>query len=191
MADELIAKAQAGDMQAFSQLVLRHQSSIRGYLARKIFDPDDVFDVAQEVFLAAYRSLGQFDASRDFGLWLRGIARHRAIDHLRKTLRRRTHETGEVEAGILERLAAATEAEAGGEDSTDDQLARLRVCVDKLQKSAMGVISMRYFQHMSALSIGAAIGKKENAVRILLMRVRQTLRKCLESEAKAGGLAHV
>ena len=188
MGDERIAKAQAGDKQAFSELVLQYQSMVRGYLARKIYDPDEVFDVAQEVFLAAWRNLPQFDPARDFAVWLRGIARHHAVDYLRDTIKRRAHEICETEEALMVHHAEMTEAGGEGDDLTEDRLAVMGECVEKMKELgglSYDVLTMRYFQNVSSVLIGERIGKKQNAVRILLMRIRQALRDCIEQTIRA------
>jgi RNA polymerase sigma-70 factor, ECF subfamily len=133
MTDNLIARAQAGDREAFSQLILQYQSAIRGYLARRIADPDEVFDLAQEVFLGAYRNLAQFDTNRDFGAWLRGIARHVAINYLRK----KTGQTvafDEVEEGISLKQADELAKEADHAEAVEDRLPLLRDCVAQMKQ---------------------------------------------------------
>lgn len=188
MGDERIARAQAGDKQAFSELVLQYQSMIRGYLARKIYDPDEVFDVAQEVFLAAWRNLPQFDLSRDFAMWLRGVARHHAVDYLRDTIKRRAREICETEEALMVHHAEMAETEGEEDYMTEDRLAVMGECVEKMKErggQSYDVLTMRYFQNISSVRIGEQIGKKQNAVRILLMRLRQTLKDCIEQSLRA------
>jgi RNA polymerase sigma-70 factor, ECF subfamily len=181
MNDDLLKKAQDGDDKAYSAIVLEYQSAIRGYLARRIPDHDEVFDVAQEVFLGAYRNLKQFDPSRDFGAWLRGIARHAAIDYLRKRTKRSAREIGEVESVIAAQHVLSAETE--NESVIEDRLSSMRECVKKLKDAhaeAYQVMDMRYFQDMPAVRIGQTTGKNEGAIRILLMRVRRSLKECME-----------
>ena len=179
---ERIEKARAGDRDAFSVLVLAYQSSIRSFLARTIPNADDVFELAQDVFLEAYRHLERFDPNRDFGAWLRGIARYRAIDHLRKTRSRRKNEIGEVDSFVMEWQAAALESMTDAEDEPlEDHLVALRNCVGKLKDKAGKLLAMRYFRNMSTPSIAQKIGRTEGAVRIALMRIKQTLRMCMDA----------
>ena len=70
----LIERAREGDHQAFAALVERYQRrvfSLAGHLARR---PEDVEDLAQQVFLKAYLALPRFDFRAGFGTWLYRIA---------------------------------------------------------------------------------------------------------------------
>src|SRR6185436_1985662 len=76
MRDEVLLRAQAGDPEAIAQIVRAHQGLIRGYVARLSPDPVTADDLAQEVFLAALRSLDRVDPDRGIRDYLLGIARN-------------------------------------------------------------------------------------------------------------------
>ena len=78
-----------GNADAFMQIVRGYGLSIRSYLASQIYHVDDVDDIAQEVFITAYRRLGTFRRGEDMGAWLRGIARNIAMDHRSRLWRER------------------------------------------------------------------------------------------------------
>ncbi|MFC1582823.1 RNA polymerase sigma factor [Planctomycetota bacterium] len=93
MADDeydLIIAAQGGDQAAFDALVHLHQAWVRGFISRYVNNPEDVFDVAQEVFIEVYRSLKRYDPERSFNAWLRGVAYNRVKLYFRTEKRRRT-----------------------------------------------------------------------------------------------------
>ena len=71
---DLIRLAQGGDIEAFSQLVTAYQTNICACLAIRLNSNYEVDDLAQEVFIVAFRRLAEFDAERALGPWLRGIA---------------------------------------------------------------------------------------------------------------------
>ncbi|MCD6359803.1 MAG: sigma-70 family RNA polymerase sigma factor [Armatimonadetes bacterium] len=83
----LVTAAKAGDKEAFSRLVEAYQDRIYGYLSRMLSDPDEAEDVAQEVFVRAYRSLGKFRGASSFHTWLYRIASNLAIDVARRRKR--------------------------------------------------------------------------------------------------------
>src|SRR5437667_7029349 len=69
--DETLARrAQAGDPDAFATLVDRYQRTVFNLAYRMLGDAQEAEDVAQEVFIRAYQSLGRFDSSRRFFSWL-------------------------------------------------------------------------------------------------------------------------
>ncbi|HLS52177.1 MAG TPA: RNA polymerase sigma factor RpoE [Burkholderiaceae bacterium] len=71
---DLVARVQRGDKRAFDLLVIKHQRKIMRLLSRMIRDPAEVEDVAQEVFIKAYRALPQFRGDSAFYTWLYRIA---------------------------------------------------------------------------------------------------------------------
>src|SRR5262245_7201978 len=101
-----IAEARKGSREAFTELVRLHQGRIRAYLGRQLRQQETADDVAQEVFLAAYRSLSSYRGEVPFALWLLGIARNSALMQLRGELRRRAREAGLREALAEWQLAA-------------------------------------------------------------------------------------
>jgi RNA polymerase sigma-70 factor (ECF subfamily) len=87
--DRLIAKVHAGEMEAFNDLVTRHQDSVYQLVYRILGDEAAASDAAQEAFIAAYRRLYTFQAG-SFRSWLYRIAINKCYDALRAHRRRLT-----------------------------------------------------------------------------------------------------
>src|SRR5919198_3749359 len=85
---ELIQKAQRGDAAAFNQLVSAYRRRILGTISRLIGRPEDVEDVAQEVFMRLYYSLEQLRTPEVFEPWLYRLTVNASYDYLRKQRRR-------------------------------------------------------------------------------------------------------
>ena len=85
--DECVARAQRGDVAAFSELVARYQNRIYRFLVRLTRSPDDALELTQETFLNAYQALARWRPEARFTTWLFRIARNQAIDWLRRTKR--------------------------------------------------------------------------------------------------------
>jgi RNA polymerase sigma-70 factor (ECF subfamily) len=83
----LVARSLEGDLPSFERLVSRYQNKIMGYSARMLSDHDEAEDVAQEVFIKAYRSLESFRGESSFSTWLYRIATNLCIDRMRKKKR--------------------------------------------------------------------------------------------------------
>jgi len=81
---ELVRQALGGSETAYSDLLGRFQRPVFSLVRRMVGDPGLAEDLAQEVFLKAFRALGSFDQSRKFSSWLFKIAHNTAIDYLRK-----------------------------------------------------------------------------------------------------------
>jgi RNA polymerase sigma-70 factor (ECF subfamily) len=91
---ELVARAQAGDRQAFDLLVSKYQRKLGRLLSRFIRDPAEVEDVAQEAFVKAYRALPSFRGDSAFYTWLYRIGINTAKNYLVAMGRRAPTTTG-------------------------------------------------------------------------------------------------
>ncbi len=91
---QLVARAQAGDKQAFDLLVSKYQRKLGRLLSRFIRDPAEVEDVAQEAFVKAYRALPSFRGDSAFYTWLYRIGINTAKNYLVAMGRRAPTTTG-------------------------------------------------------------------------------------------------
>ena len=80
---DLVAQATSGDEDAFAQLVLRHQGTIKSYLYRLTACREDAEDLAQEVWIQSFTRLGTFEGRSSVRTWLFAIATHVATEHHR------------------------------------------------------------------------------------------------------------
>lgn len=83
----LISAAAGGSHDAYAQLVREYEQRIRGYCRRMLDSDDSGDDVAQEVFIKAYKALGTYRSEAKFSTWLYKIATNLCLDHLRKSKR--------------------------------------------------------------------------------------------------------
>src|ERR1700741_7046 len=81
---ELVRRAQAGDKEAFEELVRRHQQRVFAVASGILRRREDVEDIAQQVFVKAYFSLKRFDQRAAFSTWLYKITVNECWDLLRK-----------------------------------------------------------------------------------------------------------
>src|ERR671914_848171 len=89
---ELVVRALAGREDGFEELVRRYQRPIVAYVYRMVGDYDAALDLAQEVFIKVYNSLGRYRPEFKFSTWIYRIAHNAAIDHLRRQGAARTEE---------------------------------------------------------------------------------------------------
>lgn len=111
----LVRAARAGSDAAFARLVERHQAPVRAFLRRTLGrNWDEADDLAQDVFVAAWRSLGRLKDPAGLRSWLFGIAWRKAQDRMRSGLRGQARDCAwlneaEVPAGVSpeDRMALA------------------------------------------------------------------------------------
>ena len=85
--EQLIARSQRGDLNAFNELILRYQQTTYGVVFRMLGDADVAADVTQDAFIAAFRNISSFHLGSSFRAWLLRIASNLACDHWRRTQR--------------------------------------------------------------------------------------------------------
>lgn len=85
---ELVGKAKAGNREAFKALVEKYQERVFGLAYEVVGNREDAEDIAQEAFVKAYLSLGEFRADSSFFTWLYRIVYNMSIDYRRKVMRR-------------------------------------------------------------------------------------------------------
>src|SRR5215831_13648883 len=178
--DGPVAEARAGSAEAFSTLIRLHQARVRSYLGQYVRDRDVVDDLAQETFLAAYRSLPTYSGEAPVAYWLIGIARHRALTYLRDRQRRRPADQEPLPSALAEWWSRRIES--GPSLETDlKEMEALRGCLKKLPEKSATLVRDYYLQGRRAAEIAREEGRKERAVGMALFRIRQALRDCIRT----------
>ena len=175
-----IDRARAGDRAAFSQLVRLHQAVVRAYLGAHLREGEAADDLAQEVFLRAFRRLDAFQLPETGTMrpWLMGIARNLLLEHLRRPgrLEARVDPEATGEAGQVVRDPVEVER----------RIEALQRCVDKLAPAAARLVWRHYFERRTLASLAAEENKQESALRMRLLRIREVLRACIEQTVGEG-----
>jgi RNA polymerase sigma-70 factor, ECF subfamily len=178
--DAVIAEARSGSTAAFTAVVEAYQARVRGYLARWVGDRTVVDDLAQEVFIAAFRNLKDFDGAVPIGAWLAGIARNQALNHLRGERRRRARDGNAVEAALHEWHLQELEAEGDRLAWRLGEVEVLRECLAALDDEQRALIDGHYLQGRSCAELARERNRDPDGMRMIMLRIRQTLRACLE-----------
>jgi RNA polymerase sigma-70 factor, ECF subfamily len=183
-----IARAKGGDREAFSQLVRMHQAVVRAYVSAHVRPVEAADDLAQEVFLRAFRRLDAFQLPESGSIrpWLLGIARNLLLEHLRAPARLEARRPADLEEALETRQL---EGGPGPQDAMEMErrIAALQGCVDKLAPAAFALVWRHYFERRTLASLAAEEKKQESALRMRLLRIREALRACIE-QAGEGAL---
>lgn len=175
------------DRELFVEQVREHHAGLRGFVRALGVDPLWVDDVAQEAFIVAYNRLDEYDHERDFGAWLRGIARNRVINERRKNARRKRILSDNLTDVLVSTSSVAEEEEREIGDNGLARMKALKECIATLPEKSLQMMRSRYEDDLSARDIAERYSMKPPAVRKALERVRASLRKCMEDRLGLAG----
>ena len=173
---ELVLRAQAGDVDAFTDIVTRYHRRIVGYTVGLVVDRHMADEIAQEVFLTAHQSLEKFDHRSSFVTWLIGIARNKSISALRRQSARRHREA--IAGQQIIRNWELECAEASRSNQLD-QIDALQLCIENLKPKHRELLDRRYQDNESIVSIAKTMNRQATSVRMIFMRLRTALAECV------------
>ena len=150
------------------------QNRLFAYLMTLLGDVHDARDVLQETNLVLWQKMGEFEKGTNFGAWARKCAYFQALAFLRDRKRDRHL----FDDDVLEQFAQEASSHAGEEER---ELA-LRDCLAKLPDRQREMVSVRYREGSSVKELVRIFKKKESAVKMTLMRIRQALLDCIETK---------
>ena len=186
---DLIRRAQAGDGAAFNEIVLAYRKRILGTITRLIARPEDVEDVAQEVFLRLYFSLDQLRTAEVFEPWLYRLTVNASYDYLRKSRRRVESRM----ADLSEQQVMMADAVAGSRAQTDEsEKRRVQDTVHELLRNVSEedriLLTLKEVEGLSLKELEKIYDVNENALKVRLFRARQRVLKKMKDVT--GGSSH-
>lgn len=177
-----VRRLQRGDTIAFEILVRRHEKAVFNLLYRMLGDYDDAAETAQEVFLSAYRAIGQFRGDANFSTWLYRIALNHAITRRKSTITRQRRVVPIAGTDIID------ETQLGPAESLEKKELRERVqrALNDLAPEDAAVILMRDLQDIPYEDVARVLKVPVGTVKSRLHRARQALKARLAVYFRAG-----
>lgn len=178
---ELVKKAQAGATEAFAALVERHQDYVYNSVCYLIGSSPDAEDIAQDVFVSAYRALGGFEGRARFTTWLYGIMlnavrtywrRHKRVTVLSVDL---AEEDGNPGLQIAARQDGPAEMAMRAE-----RVGAVQDAIAGLDEHLREIIVLRDIQGLSYDELADALGLPDGTVKSRLYRARRELMERLK-----------
>jgi len=181
---DLIARARAGDTQAWGDLYREYAPAMFRFCRRALPTREDAEDATMEIFMKLREKLAQFDPSRSFTAWLYKVAANHCWDMLRRRKARHDKDTDDVDEIPLE-APEPNQLERLIEERTGEEV---RKALSRLGARARMALVMRYYSDMSYDEIADALGVRRPFVGVVLLRARHELRQALlENSALAVG----
>ena len=184
--EELVDLARAGnayDTRPFEILVRRHQSFVAANCRAIVRSPNDVDDLAQEVFVKAFFGLRRFERRAPFRAWLHRIKVNHCLNHLRRT---RGPVMLEIDDPVVERHAAVAVPPAAVTtlQAADDRERMLEV-LDAMSDALRLPLMLRDADGLSYDEIAAQLGISLSAVKMRIKRGREEFRRRFDAPMAA------
>lgn len=186
---DIIERARSGDSAAFNQIVLAYRRRILGTISRLIGRPEDVEDVAQEVFVRLFYSLDQLRSTEVFEPWLYRLSINACYDYLRRAKRRNEPRMSD----LSEQQVMMADSVAGSKFQQEEQRkSRVREFTQSLFRHVSEedrlLLTLKEVEGLSLKELEEVYGVNENALKVRLFRARQRVLKAFKVASENGQL---
>ncbi|MHB8997105.1 MAG: sigma-70 family RNA polymerase sigma factor [Armatimonadota bacterium] len=187
---QLVADARNGNTLAFGQLRDLHKDRVYNFVARRLADPVEAEDVAQETFVKAYRALPTFRGACSFYTWLRTIAGNLTIDALRKRQQQRSSYSldapVELEDGpISPNVATSSYCQPEAELVTAELQRQVHIAIRELPPKLRTVVVLYELEGLNYAQIAVRLGCPVGTIKSRMFNARNQLkRNLLRSRAR-------
>lgn len=172
----LVVACVSGQREAFDVIVVRHRRTVYQLCYRFVGNHEDATDLAQEVFLRAYRALAKFKGDASIGTWLYRIATNLCLNKVSS----RTPRTEPID----ERHALpAREPDAMSELMREERAGRVRAAIARLPNKQRATLILRAYQDLPHQEIARLLGSSVGAVKANFFHALNNLRRLLQDES--------
>lgn len=179
---EIISQVLQGQQQAYAILVERYQNYVFTIVLRYVKGREDAEEVAQDIFIKAYRSLADFKGASKFSTWLYTVTTTTCITFLRKKkLDMQSLDNEHV-------FAVADNIDSGVSANQIEQKSRVNMvneAIQLLNPDDAQIITLFYKGEQSLEEIAQILGKEPNAVKVQLHRARTRLKEKMQKHFSA------
>lgn len=162
--------------QVFEILMRENSQMLLTYLRACVRSPHVVDELFQETMLSAWKKLDNFDTSRAFAPWLRGIAKNHILTHYRQ-YKQEVLMDNEQLLDYLEQSINQIDKQAG--DTWQDKVAPLNICIQQLPETYRSAIEARYLHSQKSQEISRTLNISTEALKKRLQRAKKLLFTCL------------
>ncbi len=176
----LVRRIRQGEARAFEELYRSYYGRIHRFAVRRLGEPVEAEDVAQEVFEAVYCGVHRFQGRSDLVVWIYGIARNILNNRLRRRARARL-----VPLENLPLEATPLDPGPGPRAEAREALRYVQRAIEHLPPDQQRMLELRHAERLQIRKIASTMNRSEDAVKSGLYRARRTLASSLPSEHAA------
>ncbi len=191
--DELMQRCQAGDIQAFDELVTRHRVSLLSFASRVVGDRETAEDLVQETFIRMFRAIPRYKVGKaKFTTWMYRILSNLCKNELRNRGRRSQivtkspPENGQNDyQQIISRIPAAASSHPDCQLERKELHAMIEQAISELPPKYRIPLALRDIQDLSYEEIAKIVKIPMGTVKSRINRARQTLQERLKPYLEA------
>ncbi len=180
---DLVARAAAGDGEAFAELVQPFEPKVYNLAYRMCGNHDDAYDLAQEAFLKVYRAIGRFKGESSFSTWLYRVVANTCLDQIRRQKRSGVvaslDDPVDTDSGALQREVADSTFEPEEVTLRTEVAAEIQAAVDRLPPDHRLAILLRDYDDLPYEDIARIMNCSLGTVKSRISRARAALRERL------------
>jgi RNA polymerase sigma factor (sigma-70 family) len=178
---EIINRILSGDSNAYGELVKKYQNYVFTLALRFTHNREDAEEVAQDIFIKAFRSLADFKGNSKFSTWLYTIVYTTSITFLRK---RRLETTSIDDENTFLQLENQDSGFNANVVEHKSKMAMLNQAISMLSADDAQLITLFYKGEQSLDEIGTVLGVEANTVKVRLHRARTRLKEKMEKHLR-------
>jgi RNA polymerase sigma-70 factor (ECF subfamily) len=190
--EELMLECKKGDMSAFELLVRRYQDALVNYINYTINDYHRAEDIAQETFLRVFKNANRYEPKATFKSWLYTIATNLSRNEIRNRARRNTHfledMVGENEDVDHSEFMIDTRYQPDILYEKKERQQLIRKTLKQLPENQRLALTLVTYQEFSYEEISDILNCSTGAVKSLIHRARQNMKKLLIKAGIGGGV---
>ncbi len=180
---ELVERSQAGDTEAFDELVLKYSPKLYAMIYNMTGNREDTHDILQEVFAKAYRSIRRFRGKSTFYTWIYSIGVNMSLNFLKKRGRQRKLSLDEMSPSALqdpELQETTSGTDPVREAGIRELQQRLNKAMQQLSEDHRTVVTLFDIQGVPHAQISKILGVSQGTVRSRLFYAHRQLQNFLE-----------
>lgn len=183
---ELVLLCKKGDLDAYEELVRRHQKKMLNIAYRMVSNYEEACEIVQDAFISVYKNIRTFEGKARFSTWLYTIVMNISRNRLRQLRVQTTHEPYSLNNPILTDDGTISVEPASQEPSVLEKLERkdlqgkVQECINTLDEEFRGVLVLRDIQGFSYNEISDILKIADGTVKSRLFRAREAVKDCLK-----------
>ena len=177
--ENLVARCQAGDERAFAELIDAYKSSVAGIVYRTMNRAEEVEDIAQEVFLRVFRSIGNFRGEAALSTWIHQIAYRVCLRELERHRRRGTHLPYDDDVAAAEVFREST---GPSHAEQFERFEAVKRWTEKLPINYRVALTLYYIQNKKYRDVAEIMDVPIGTVKTYLHRAKEHIRRQILDE---------